>query len=150
MQHQFRSACSEHGGHPAPSLPVAAGNSARSVAASDLPPSPAPSERAVEGGKAVAGAPFLSEAFPACDACEGSGMAPTGEPGDSCQKCRGLGHQRPVVPPTPPEKPREAKDWHCPECKRWMTLRQAQRAMEHGCLKGCSGIDIEHVPGGRR
>lgn len=40
------------------------------------------------------------------------------------------------------------RDWHCPECKRWMTLRQATRAMEHGCLAGCSGIDIEHRPEG--
>jgi hypothetical protein len=47
-------------------------------------------------------------------------------------------------------KAKGVKDWHCPECRRWMTLRQAQRAMEHGCLAGCSGIDIEHVPGGRR
>lgn len=44
---------------------------------------------------------------------------------------------------------RPAKDWFCPECKRWMTLAQARRAIGHGCLAGCSGIDIEHHPDGR-
>ena len=42
-------------------------------------------------------------------------------------------------------KNKQAKVWYCPECKRQMTTKQAQRAMEHGCPAGCSGIDIQPV-----
>lgn len=40
--------------------------------------------------------------------------------------------------------------WRCAECGRVMTTKQAQRAMAHGCLAGCSGIDIEPMEEGEK
>lgn len=38
-----------------------------------------------------------------------------------------------------------AKPWKCDECGRRMTEKQAVRAMEKGCPKGCSGLDVHEV-----
>lgn len=37
------------------------------------------------------------------------------------------------------------KNWVCDECHRRMTAKQAERAMNKGCPKGCSGLDVHEV-----
>lgn len=46
-----------------------------------------------------------------CEACGGSGIAPYGDPGDSCQNCRGLGVSQ-VAIPAPPRTPQPGEGRH--------------------------------------